>query len=258
MSDPLQRLLEAAAGQKRPWLEFLGRRWSPAEVVAEAVRVAAGLRWLGLLPGQGLGLLLPNLPVAVTALLAAWQAGLVAQLADPRQPPAALAAWQARSRPAAVVTLDLATVFERARPLLDDAALRHVILAPMGPQLSPLKRLLSPWLRAGGTVRPSFDARFVAWDRLDGAAPAAVHSGDAPALLLPDGTAFTRAEVAALAGTLQAAQRLLLALPLASRPALGALLASLAAGGTLVLSPRLDGRALAKVAKASGTTALVQ
>jgi hypothetical protein len=46
-------------------------------------------------------------------------------------------------------------------------------------------------------------------------------------------------------------------LPLASLPALGALLASLAAGGTLVLSPRLDGRALAKVGKASGTTALV-
>ena len=252
--DALRVLLRAAGERRHPWLEFLGRRWSPAAVVAEAVRAAAGLRALGLSPGQGLGILLPNLPVAATALLAAWEAGLVALPADPRQPPAALGAWQARLRPAAILTLDLATVFERARPLADDPGLGHLIVARMDSQLSPLKRLLSPWLRAGGSVRPAFDARRIAWEALAGPAPAATLPAEAPALCLPDGSMLRRGEVAALAASPAPALRRLLALPLAAPPAIEALLTSLAGGGTLVLSPRLDPRSLAKVARAAKTS----
>lgn len=254
MTDALSALLHGA--QAPGWLEFLGRRWSAAAVLAEAGRAAAGLRAAGLAPGERLGLLLPNLPVAVAALLAAWEAGLVAAPMDPRQAPAALDAWQQRVRPAALVTLDLATVYERARPLLDDPALRLIAVARIAPQLSAVKRLLSPWLRAGGTARPAFDRRTVAWENLAGRKTPSALGGSAPALLLPDGTSLSRDDVARFAcGT--ASGRHLLGRPLASREAVAALLDTLGAG-TLVLSPRLDERSLAKVAAAAKTTGTVR
>jgi len=255
MPDSLTALLDQA--NDRPWLEFLGRRWSARAVVDEAGRAAAGLGALGLAPGERLGLLLPNLPVAVTALVAAWRAGLVAAPMDPRQPPAALGGWQARLRPAALATLDLATVYERARPLFDDAALRFVLVARLAPQLSPLKRLIGPWLRAGGSARPAYDRRILAWDGLAGGGVAPPPGDGAPALMLPDGTTLKRGAVAALAEPSVGARRLL-GRPLATAAAIGALLASLAGGGTLVLSPRLDQRSLAKVAKAAATTETVE
>jgi long-chain acyl-CoA synthetase len=253
MSDPLQDLFEQASDH--PWLEFLGRRWPAKAVLAQAECAAGGLRALGLAPGERLGLMLPNLPVAVTALLAAWQAGLAAAPMDPRQPRAALAAWQERVRPAALVTLDLATVYERARPLFDHSALRFVLVARMAPQLSTLKRLVSPWLRAGGTARPAFDQRTRAWESLTGTAAPPVPAAPT-ALVLPDGTTLSREDLAALARPPWAG-RSLLARPLADATAVAALLASLAGGGTLVLSPRLDERSLLKVAAAAKTESVV-
>jgi len=255
MSDPLQALLDQA--NDRPWLEFLGRRWSSRAVLAEARRAAAGLGARGLAPGDRLGLLLPNLPVAAAALLAAWSAGLVALPMDPRQPQAALRAWQERTGPTALVTLDLATVFERASPLFDEGDLRFVAVARLAPQLSPLKRLLSPWLRAGGAVRPAYDRRMVAWESLVGTGAAPPMASDAPALLLAEGAPLRRVDLAGLAAPPNGERRLL-GRPLADATAIGALLASLAGGGTLVLSPRLDPRSLAKVAKAAGTAVVVE
>lgn len=248
MTDLLTGLLDRTSDQ--PWLEFLGRRWTGSAIAEEAQRAAGGLLNLGLAPGERLGLLLPNLPIAVTAFMAAWRGGFVATPMDPRQPKAALLAWQQRVRPAALVTLDLATVYERARPSFGDPALRFVLVARMASQLSAMKRLISPWLRAGGTARPAFDARTLAWESLGGPAPLPSLSDDAPALLLPDGTQRTRGEFAAVQPD---GRRRLLGRPLADERAVAALLASLAGGGSVVLSPRLDERSLLKVAKAART-----
>ena len=258
MSDALQSLLDRAAGDERPWVEFLERSWSPAGLQAIAGKAAAGLTARGLKPGERLGLLLPNLPIAAAALLAAWRAGLVALPVDPRRPAAELAAWQARFRPAALVTLDLATVFERAAPLVGEAGCRLLVLARMADQLSWSKRLFSPWLRAGGVVRPARRDDLVAWEELAGPRELdRLLPDEAPAVELPDGSLLSRGEVAALAAGGAPAGRRLLARPLASAEALGALLASFGGGGALVLSPRLDARSLEKVGKAARTTATV-
>jgi long-chain acyl-CoA synthetase len=252
MSDRLQALLDRASDQS--WLEFLGRRWTGGAITAEAQRAASGLSGLGLAPGERLGLLLPNLPIAVAALCACWHAGLVAAPMDPRQPKAELLAWQQRVRPVALVTLDLATVYERARPLFDDPALRIVVVARMATQLSTMKRLISSWLRAGGTARPAFDARTLAWESVGGPAVQPSLPGDAPALLLPDGTQRTRNELAVAQPD---GARRLLGRPLADERAVTSLLAGLAGGGSVVLSPRLDERSLLKVAKAAKTVETV-
>lgn len=255
MNDPLAALLMQLTAEQRPALRYLERGWSPAALMEEAARLAAGLRDLGLAPGARIGLALPNLPAAAVALLACWQGGFVAQPVDPRRPVEALLDWQAALRPEALITLDLATVFERARPLFADPGLRWVVVARMADQLSRLKRLVAPWLRAGGTVRDWPDARFRAWPALLAAPrPAASSAAEAPALQLPNGEQLTRAAVAALlpGGDSETA---LLALPLAHHGALAALLGALARpAGPLLLSPRLDSRSLAKIAKATGVT----
>lgn len=254
----LQVLLDRAAGDERPWVEFLERSWSPAGLQAIAGKAAAGLTARGLKPGERLGLLLPNLPIAAAALLAAWRAGLVALPMDPRRPAAELAAWQARFRPAALVTLDLATVFERAAPLTGEAGCRFLIVARMADQLSWTKRLFSPWLRAGGVVRPPPRDDLVAWEALAG--PRALDRllpDEAPALELPDGTLLSRGELAALAAGGATAERRLLGLPLARMAAMRALMEAFSGGGALVLSPRLDERSLKKVEKAARTSVTI-
>ncbi len=259
MNDAWQDILDRAAEDQRPWLEFLERTWSPAALQREAGLVAAGLAARGLKPGDRVGLLLPNLPVAAAALLAAWRGGLVALPMDPRQSPATLAAWQERFRPAALITLDLATVFERARPLIAGPGCRFAVLARMADQLSWSKRLFSPWLRAGGTVRPEPREELLDWHSLIGLRELdSLLPGGAPALQLPDGTALSRDELAARATALAAPGRRLLGLPLSHESAIDAFLTSLAGGGTLVLSPRLDARSLTKVATAAATVATVE
>lgn len=236
----------ADPADRRPLLRFAGRGWSRAELLAAADGLAAELRRRGLAPGQALGVALPNLPAAVIALLAGLRGGYRALPVDPRQPVDSLLDWQARLAPAALVTLDLATVFERTRPLLEDARLRHVVVARMADNLAPLPRLLSPWLRAGGTVRRLPDARGFFWTRKPGAP-----GPGGGTLTLPDGTAL--AAEALPAGPALEGQHLL-ALPLADPRALAALFAAWRGAATLVLSPRLDAKGLAKAAKLAGTS----
>lgn len=230
------------ADETRPLLHFSGRRWSRARLLAEAGGLVQLLRARGLPPGATLGIALPNLPGAVIALLAALTGGWRAAPVDPRQPLDALLDWQARVRPQALVTLDLATVFERTRPLFEDPGLSLILLARMADELSSLPRLLSPWLRAGGTVRPPEDPRVAVWPRR----PGPLETKITGSLLLPDGSGALPDGRETLEG------KALLALPLAHPAALGALFAAWRGGGELLLSPRLDERGLAKAAKIGG------
>jgi acyl-CoA synthetase (AMP-forming)/AMP-acid ligase II len=251
MSQP-GPLHAADPADRRPLLRFAGRRWSRPQLLAAADGLVDLLRARGLAPGAVLGIALPNLVAAATALLAGLRGGFTVAPVDPRQPVDRLLDWQRRLRPAALVTLDLATVYERTRPLLEDPALTLIVVAQMADELAPLPRLLSPWLRAGGTVRRLDDPRALVWDRA-ATASSAMTPGR---VILPDGATL---EAAALVE--EAAPRVgqaLLALPLATRPALRALFGAWKGGGTLVLSPRLDARGLAKAAKQSGVAERVE
>lgn len=73
------QLLERAAFYfpDRPALVFKDRRWTYRELDLEASAIAAGLKTLGLMPGERLGLHLPNWPEFVLAYYAAQKVGLV-------------------------------------------------------------------------------------------------------------------------------------------------------------------------------------
>ena len=59
----------------RPAIDFLGRRWSWAEVGAQSDRAAAGLQRIGVGPGVNVGLCLPNTPYSVILFYAILKAG---------------------------------------------------------------------------------------------------------------------------------------------------------------------------------------
>lgn len=244
MNAVLERL--AASADQRPFLNFMRQDWTRARLWDEAGRAAGGLVQKGFRPGEPLALFLPNLPVAVVALLAAWRAGLTPALVDARKPRAQLEAWQEKIQAGAFVTLDLASVADRI-PFAEE---RQVFLAKMSTQLLFWPRLLSPWLRGGAPLKPGVGE--VWWHELTGQPPPLP---PAPALLLADGKRLTEEKLLALAKPLQG--RHLLALPLAEEKAIGWLLGAWFSGGQIVLSPRLDEKALKKVARAAHTESVL-
>ena len=82
---PLHSLLDDAAERypDRAAVAFAGASWSYAELKEKAGRGAAGLRKLGVRPGDRVGIMLPNLPQTLAAFWAVLKAGAVAVMVNP-------------------------------------------------------------------------------------------------------------------------------------------------------------------------------
>lgn len=241
VTAPLLAQLAERAEDPTPFVTFLERRWSRRDIWQEASAAAGGFAVLEMDQARAIGVLLPNLPAAVIALFGIWLAGRPAALVDGRQAIAALHAWAEETRPAALVTLDLASVFERARALSQAQAPCRLIVMPVAGQLGLLKRIISPWLRGGGTAKRPEDAEILAWQDLLKTAPPRALPADPPIDPVIDPPIETWPDQA----------KGLLACPLSEPAALSALLSAWCGEGRLILSPRLDERSLAKVRKAS-------
>ncbi|MEO1193626.1 MAG: AMP-binding protein [Pseudomonadota bacterium] len=235
--------LAAEAESREPFVRFLERQWSRQALWQAASAAAPGLAALDLPDERPLGMLLPNLPSTVTALLACWLAGRPVAPVDGRRSMGALHDWSRRLQPAAIITLDLASVFERARALAAARGDCPLIVLPMSAELSLFKRIITPWLRGGGAAKRPDGMEIHRWPDL-----AKRSSAPTEARLevrLEDGSHWTPA-----ARDWQPGQVGLLACPLSQPAALEALLGAWCGGGSLVLSPRLDTKALIKVRKA--------
>ena len=138
----LPDMFAAAAAQHgaRPLVDFLGRRFSYAQLHAEARSLAAGLQKLGLAKGDRIGLYLPNVPIYVSAYYGAMLGGLTVVNFSPLYTPEELAAQVTDSGARLLVTIDSAALLPTALKVLDSTALEHLIVAPLGSMLPPLKR----------------------------------------------------------------------------------------------------------------------
>jgi long-chain acyl-CoA synthetase len=133
---------EAAARHgTRPLVDFLGRQFSYADLHAESRAFAAGLQALGLAKGDRLGLYLPNVPIYVSAYYGAMQAGLTVVNFSPLYTADELAAQVKDSGARMLVTIDSAALLPTALKVLDGSALEHLVVAPLGTMLPPLKRI---------------------------------------------------------------------------------------------------------------------
>ncbi len=138
----LPDMFAAAAAQHgaRPLVDFLGRRFSYAQLHAEARSLAAGLQKLGLAKGDRIGLYLPNVPIYVSAYYGAMLGGLTVVNFSPLYTAEELAAQVKDSGARLLVTIDSAALLPTALKVLDSTALEHLIVAPLGSMLPPLKR----------------------------------------------------------------------------------------------------------------------
>src|SRR5512144_1825957 len=82
LDDLLRR--SARRDPDRAALVFFGRGTSYRALDAAVDRLAAGLRRLGLGPGERVGLFMPNCPQLVIGFHAVWRAGCVAVPINPR------------------------------------------------------------------------------------------------------------------------------------------------------------------------------
>jgi long-chain acyl-CoA synthetase len=162
-----------------PCLDFLGRKWTYAEVGALVARAASGFQRLGAGPGTRVGLCLPNGPHYVVAFFGALRTGATVVNCSPLAAPVELAAQLGDAGVAILVAPDIEPILGKVLGLLKDpeGPLRHVVVGRFAPTLPRLKGLLFRVMKRKAVGRvPRGDARVLDWDTL--LAPAA--SGDPP------------------------------------------------------------------------------
>lgn len=132
----------AARHDAKPLVDFLGRRFSYAELHAEARAFAAGLQQLGVAKGDRIGLYLPNVPIYVSAYYGAMIAGATVVNFSPLYTAAELSAQVADSGARLLVTLDSAALLPTALKVLDETALERLVVGSLGQMLPWTKRIL--------------------------------------------------------------------------------------------------------------------
>ncbi len=96
--------VQAAVHGQRPYLHLGDELWTYGQAEDEATRLAAGLRQLGLRPGDRFAVLLPNVPAYVIALFGAAKAGLILVPINIRRHQNEIRLRLSKSRPSALLT----------------------------------------------------------------------------------------------------------------------------------------------------------
>src|SRR3712207_6725641 len=144
-SETLTAISGAAVARFGPktCLDFMGRRWTFAQMGALVDSAAAGFRRLGVVPGTRVGLHLPNSPFFIAAFFGALKAGAVVANYSPLYVEEELAFQVADSGTEVMVTVDLDPLLPRALALLDrpGSPLKHVVACQFSTALPMAKGL---------------------------------------------------------------------------------------------------------------------
>lgn len=123
----------------QPLIDFMGRRYSYAAILAEAQAFAAGLQARGIAKGDRVGLFLPNVPIYVSAYYGAMLAGATVVNFSPLYTVRELAAQVADSGTRVLVTLDVAALLPTALEVLRDTALETLVVGSLAEMLPFVK-----------------------------------------------------------------------------------------------------------------------
>jgi len=198
-AETLPAMLEAAIGRfaPKPAMDFLGRRWSYAELGSLVDRAAEGLRRLGAARGTRIGLCLPNCPWYVVAYHAALKAGATVVNYSPLQTAAEMAAQAADSGTEVMITLDLDPILPRVLGLLrGESPVQRVVVARFARGLPAVKGIAFRVARRRSIAAvPRGDDRVLGFDALLSAppmtAPPAIEPADLAVLQYTGGTTGT-------------------------------------------------------------------
>ncbi|MBU6418568.1 MAG: long-chain fatty acid--CoA ligase [Proteobacteria bacterium] len=165
---PVDELLAQAAARHAfvPALDFLGKRMNYGELGCLVERAAAGFQRLGVVKGTRVALCLPNTPYYVVCYYGILRAGGVVVNLSPLYVECEIRHFLKDSGARIAVTLDVAELFGKFAPIVEDGSLDHLVLGSMLEILSPLKRA-GFWLtRRKSLAKIPADPRHVTFRRL--------------------------------------------------------------------------------------------
>ena len=260
---PMTALLEDAAARfaDRPFLDFMGKRSTYAEVARMVDRAATGFQAIGVGKGVRVGLFLPNTPYYVICYFAILKAGGTVVNYNPLYVERELEHQIGDSGTEIMVTLDLKQIYPRIEAMLHCTGLKRIIVCRMASILPPVKSVLFRVLKRSELADIPQDARHVDFDALlanDGVfQPVRVDPRRDLAVLqytggttgVPKGAMLTHANLMANAHQVQAwftgvalgEERMLAVLPFFHVFAMTVVLnMGLAVGAELIMLPRFD------------------
>lgn len=178
LSLPAMLAESVARKGEAPMLDFMGRRFSYAEVARGVARVARGLQQRGIGKGSRVGLFLPNVPHYVAAYYGALAAGATVVNFSPLYTVAELEAQVEDSATDTLFTVSAAALLPTALAVLDGSSLKRLVVGSVAGGLPAAKSVLYRLFRRRETAPLPDDPRVIRFSALvdnDGRAdPAAI------------------------------------------------------------------------------------
>lgn len=265
----------AARFADRPAIDFLGRRYSYAQLADGVRRVATGLAALGYGKGDRIGLFLPNTPHYLAAYHGALRLGATVVNFSPLYSVEELCHQVEDSGARVLFTVSATALLPTALKVLEKSGLERLVVGSVAGVLPPAKSLAYRlFKRSEAAARPD-DPRVIAFSRLianDGTLPPAPIDPERDVALIqytggttgvPKGAMLSHANVTANARQVRgvdphpdAVDRILGVLPLFHVFANTCVMnRTIATGGEMVLLPRFDaGQALATINRTRPTS----
>ncbi|MYL97311.1 AMP-binding protein [Novosphingobium sp. FGD1] len=169
LTDLLDHAVEAHGSW--PAVDFMGRKWTYAEIGALSQRAARGLQDLGVVKGTRVGLCLPNTPYYVICYFAVLRIGAVVVNFNPLYTEREMAHQVEDSGCEVMITTDLALSLPKLEPLVgvrnkDGGCLRRVVVCPFADVLPALKRRAFLLFKRADIAHEPHDLRFVRFENL--------------------------------------------------------------------------------------------
>ncbi|MEI9984994.1 MAG: AMP-binding protein [Aliidongia sp.] len=181
---PVPALLERSVQRygERPCLDFLGRKFTYAEVGALVDRAARGLQDQGLRKGERIGLFLPNCPYAVIMLFAVLKAGGTVVNFNPLYADHEVRHQIDDSGARFMVTLDHVSTYPKLSAMFGRSCLEKIIVCPMAGSLPFPQNWLYPLVKRADIAPFPADERHVTFKTLtaNAAPPAPVNAIRSP------------------------------------------------------------------------------
>lgn len=156
----------AAAHPHAPLLDFMGRKYSYAETLDGANRVACGLKALGYGRGDRIGLFLPNVPHYVAAYYGILRLGATVVNFSPLYSVEELSAQVADSGTRLLFTLSASALLPTALEVLEASALERLVVGSVAGALPPAKSLFYRWFKTKEVAPRPDDPRILAFSKL--------------------------------------------------------------------------------------------
>lgn len=274
----LPDMLAASAARKgdAPMLDFMGRRFSYAEVADGVARVARGLQQRGIGRGSRVGLFLPNVPHYVAAYYGALAAGATVVNFSPLYTARELEAQVEDSGTDLLVTISAAALLPTALAVLDGSSLKHLVVGSIAGGLPAAKSMLYRLFKKSEVAALPNDPRVIRFSALaanDGRPDPVVIDAESDVALIqytggttgtPKGAKLTHQNLTANARQVNAidpdhdaGDRILGVLPFFHVFANTCVLnRTILNGGMIAMLPRFDAKAALRAITRTKTTAL--